>query len=411
MTTRSSFKFYCSKCGQRLEAQDEWRGRKVQCPSCNAVIAIPEEEENQSEFEATPSSTPQNPPEPSFDKTFLWISGSFILLFIVLTSALVIAISLSSEGNNTTTTNITNTTTRQQYTPQPETQKESEEERKRKLRLGELSEEEWKRLSEEEKKQKLIEDGIDPHIIMTIFKTLDVDLCVPERDALRLMSRYFTSEEEFMNCPNPIEYNANTCAEFLAKKFKKKYAKDPVLTQYDPLVKKTYVAPAGARFFLAPNYNSRIEFRDFPDGNLRLYPENCLPKYVIPELERIEKIRVPLKKKYLALKSQSFNEEEIEKARIQQYFYALLHIEIRKVLSYDTIKKGVYTRRDSGSWVLTEELKPGRYFVAFDPEFYNPEEDVYHKFWYFKDIEKTDKVLIVNFSDLEKKNLAMQEVE
>ena len=401
----SSFKFYCSKCGQRLEAQDEWRGRKVQCPSCNAVIVIPEKEENQSEFEATPSSPPQNPPEPSFDKTFLWISGSFILLFIVLASALVIAISLSSEGNTTTT----NTTTRQQYTPQPETQKESEEERKRKLRLGGLSKEEWKGLSEEEKKQKLIEDGIDPYIIMTIFKTLDVDLSVSERDALRRMSRYFTSEEEFMNCPDPNEYNAKTCAEFLAKKFKKKYAKDPVLTDPSPL--KTKIMPAGSRFYVNKNYNSRIEFRDFPDGTLRLYPENCLPKYVIPELERIEKIRVPLEKKYLTLKAQSFNEAEIEKAGIQQYFYAVLYREIKKVLSYDTIKKGVYTRRDSGSWVLTEELKPGRYFVAFDPEFYNPEEDAYHEFWYFKDIEKTDKVLIVNFSDLEKKNLEMQEVE
>lgn len=402
----SSFKFYCSKCGQRLEAQDEWRGRKVQCPSCNSIIVIPEKEENQSEFEATPSSPPQNPPEPSFDKTFLWISGSFILLFIVLASALVIAISLSSEGNNTTT-NITNTTTRQQYTPQPETQKESEEERKRKLRLGELSEEEWKELSEEEKKQKLIEDGIDPYIIMTIFKTLDVDLTETERDSIRLMSRYFTSEEEFMNCPNPIEYNAKTCAEFLAKKFKKKYAKDPVLTDRD----KTKIMPAGSRFYVNKNYNSRIEFRDFPDGRLRLYPENCLPKYVISELERIEKIWVPLKKKFLALKAQSFNEAEIEKARIQQYFYALLHIEIKKVLSYDTIEKGVRTSRNFGSWVLTEELKPGRYFVAFDPKFYNPEEDAYHEFWYFKDIEKTDKVLIVNFSDLEKKNLEMQEVE
>lgn len=398
----SSFKFYCSKCGQRLEAQDEWRGRKVQCPSCNAVIAIPEEEENQSEFEATPSSPPQNPPEPSFDKTFLWISGSFILLFIVLASALVIAISLSSEENNTTTT-----TTQQKYTSQPETQKESEEERKRKLRLGGLSKEEWKGLSEEEKKQKLIEDGIDPHIIMTIFKTLDVDLTETERDSIRLMSRYFTSEEEFMNCPDPIEYNAKTCAEFLAKKFKKKYANDPILTYRG----ETDVMPAGSRFYVSKNYNSRIEFRDFPDGTLRLYPENCLPKYVIPELERIEKIRVPLEKKYLALKAQSFNEEEIEKAGIQQYFYAVLYREIKKVLSYDTIKKGVYTRKDGGSWVLTEELKPGRYFVAFDPEFYNPEEDAYHEFWYFKDIEKTDKVLIVNFSDLEKKNLEIQKVE
>ena len=117
--------------------------------------------------------------------------------------------------------------------------------------------------------------------------------------------------------------------------------------------------PAGSRFYVNKNYNSRIEFRDFPDGTLRLYPENCLPKYVISELERIEKIWVSLKKKFLALKAQSFNEAEIEKARIQQYFYAVLYREIKKVLSYDTIKKGVYTRRDSGSWVLTEELKPG----------------------------------------------------
>lgn len=399
----ANFTFNCPECGQHLEAQDEWRGKEAQCPSCNSTVVIPDKEENKPDSEANSFSQTPNPPEPSFDKTFLWISGSFILLFIVLASALVIAISLPSERNDTTTT------TRQQYTSQPETQKESEEEWKRKLRLGGLSEEEWKGLSEEEKKQKLIEDGIDPHIVMTTFKTLDVDLSVPERDALRLMSRCFTSEEEFMNCPNPVEYNAKTCAEFLAKKFKKKYANDPVLT--DPSTLKTKIMPAHSRFFVNPNYNSRIEFRDFPDGKIRLYPENCLPKYVISELERIEKIWVPLKKKFLALKAQSINEEEIEKARIQQYFYAILHIEIRSVLFDDANKKGVYTRRDSGSWVLTEELKPGRYFVAFDPDFYDPEEDAYHEFWYFKDIEKTDKVLIVNFSDLEKKNLGKQKVE
>ena len=74
----ANFTFNCPECDQPLEAQDEWRGRKVQCPSCNSIIVIPEKEENQSEFEATPSSPSQNPPEPSFDKTFLWISGSFI---------------------------------------------------------------------------------------------------------------------------------------------------------------------------------------------------------------------------------------------------------------------------------------------------------------------------------------------
>lgn len=397
----SSFKFYCSKCGQRLEAQDEWRGRKVQCPSCNAVIAIPEEEENQSEFEATPSSTPQNPPEPSFDKTFLWISGSFILLFIVLASALVIAISLSSEGN-TTTTNITNTTTRQQYTLQPETQKESEEERKRKLRLGGLSKEEWKGLSEEEKKQKLIEDGIDPYIIMTIFKTLDVDLSVSERDALRRMSRYFTSEEEFMNCPDPNEYNAKTCAEFLAKKFKKKYAKDPVLTDPSPL--KTKIMPAGSRFYVNKNYNSRIEFRDFPDGTLRLYPENCLPKHVFKEFERTDKAIASLKEKQRVLKAQNASEEELEKIKIQILFYVKLNRKIYDILFDDMNKKGVFTRRDSGSWALTEELKPGRYFVAFESE-YEPGKAWNEKIYRCKDIEKTDKVLIVNFSELKKTTL------
>lgn len=37
----SSFKFYCSKCGQRLEAQDEWRGLTVECPSCKNQITVP----------------------------------------------------------------------------------------------------------------------------------------------------------------------------------------------------------------------------------------------------------------------------------------------------------------------------------------------------------------------------------
>lgn len=371
----SSFKFYCSKCGQRLEAQDEWRGRKVQCPSCNAVIAIPEEEENQSEFEATPSSPTQNPPEPSFDKTFLWISGSFILLFIVLASALVIAISLSSEGNNTTT-NITNTTTRQQYTPQPETQKESEED-------------------------------IDPRSLKAMFAAQDAERKEFEKamaEVDRKSDRVFTSEEEFMNCPDPNSYNAETCSKSIAKRFKDKYANDPILTQYDPLVKKTYVAPAGARFFLVPNYNSRIEFRDFPDGKLRLYPENCLPKHVFKEFERTDKAIASLKEKQRVLKAQNASEEELEKIKIQILFYVKLNRKICDILFDDMNKKGVFTRRNSGSWVLTEELKPGRYFVAFESE-YEPGEAWNEEIYRCKDIEKTDKVLIVNFSELKKTTL------
>lgn len=366
----ANFTFNCPECDQPLEAQDEWRGRKVQCPSCNAVIAIPEEEENQSEFEATPSPPPQNPPEPSFDKTFLWISGSFILLFIVLASALVIAISLSSERN--TTTNITNTTTRQQYTLQPETQKESEED-------------------------------IDPRSLKAMFAAQDAERKEFEKamaEVDRKSDRVFTSEEEFMNCPDPNSYNAETCSKSIAKRFKDKYANDPILTYRG----ETDVMPAGSRFYVSKNYNSRIEFRDFPDGKLRLYPENCLPKHVFKEFERTDKAIASLKEKQRVLKAQNASEEELEKIKIQILFYVKLNRKIYDILFDDMNKKGVFTRRDAGSWVLTEELKPGRYFVAFESG-YEPGKAWNEEIYRCKDIEKTDKVLIVNFSELKKTTL------
>lgn len=364
----SSFKFYCSKCGQHLEAQDEWRGRKVQCPSCNSIIVIPEKEENQSDSEATPSSPPQNPPEPSFDKTFLWISGSFILLFIVLASALVIAISLPSEGNNTTTT----TTTHQQYTSQSQTQKEREED-------------------------------IDPRSLKAMFAAQDAERKEFEKamaEVDRKSNRIFLSEEEFMNCPDPNSYNAVKCSKSIAKRFKDKYANDPVLTYRG----ETDVMPAGSRFYVSKNYNSRIEFRDFPNGKLRLYPENCLPKHVFKEFERTDKAIASLKEKQRVLKAQNASEEKLEKIKIQILFYVELNRKIYDILFDDMNKKGVYTHRDSGSWVLTEELKPGRYFVAFESE-YEPGKAWNEKIYRCKDIEKTDKVLIVNFSELKKTTL------
>lgn len=36
-----SFKFYCIRCGQKLEAYDEWVDREITCPRCSAKIKIP----------------------------------------------------------------------------------------------------------------------------------------------------------------------------------------------------------------------------------------------------------------------------------------------------------------------------------------------------------------------------------
>lgn len=36
------FKFYCIRCGQKLEADAAWVGRQVNCTTCNSLIEIPE---------------------------------------------------------------------------------------------------------------------------------------------------------------------------------------------------------------------------------------------------------------------------------------------------------------------------------------------------------------------------------
>src|SRR5687767_8776134 len=36
-------KFACPNCGQRLEAESAWTGRQINCPTCAAAIAIPDE--------------------------------------------------------------------------------------------------------------------------------------------------------------------------------------------------------------------------------------------------------------------------------------------------------------------------------------------------------------------------------
>lgn len=35
-------KFYCRKCGQRLSAEESQAGRVVYCPSCNAMMTVPQ---------------------------------------------------------------------------------------------------------------------------------------------------------------------------------------------------------------------------------------------------------------------------------------------------------------------------------------------------------------------------------
>lgn len=39
---RTTFKFYCIRCGQKLEAYYDWIDRNIQCPRCSVIIQIPE---------------------------------------------------------------------------------------------------------------------------------------------------------------------------------------------------------------------------------------------------------------------------------------------------------------------------------------------------------------------------------
>ena len=36
-----SFKIKCPECGQILEAEEEQRGLKAQCPFCNSTMVVP----------------------------------------------------------------------------------------------------------------------------------------------------------------------------------------------------------------------------------------------------------------------------------------------------------------------------------------------------------------------------------
>ena len=46
-----SYKFECSFCGQKLEAEEGWVGMQLECPSCNGEIIVPQ-----------PAATPRPPP-------------------------------------------------------------------------------------------------------------------------------------------------------------------------------------------------------------------------------------------------------------------------------------------------------------------------------------------------------------
>jgi DNA-directed RNA polymerase subunit RPC12/RpoP len=37
--------FRCLRCRARLRGKQEWRGRKVRCPSCQAVLRLPRNRE------------------------------------------------------------------------------------------------------------------------------------------------------------------------------------------------------------------------------------------------------------------------------------------------------------------------------------------------------------------------------
>ena len=37
----SEFKFSCPRCQQHLKCEEQFSGRQIQCPSCNALIRVP----------------------------------------------------------------------------------------------------------------------------------------------------------------------------------------------------------------------------------------------------------------------------------------------------------------------------------------------------------------------------------
>jgi DNA-directed RNA polymerase subunit RPC12/RpoP len=39
--TNGTFKFYCYRCGQKLEAHTDWSGMNVECTTCHSKIQIP----------------------------------------------------------------------------------------------------------------------------------------------------------------------------------------------------------------------------------------------------------------------------------------------------------------------------------------------------------------------------------
>jgi len=49
----SEFKFSCPHCTQHLQADEQFSGRQIQCPSCNHLIRVP----------AAPGKTAQYQPE------------------------------------------------------------------------------------------------------------------------------------------------------------------------------------------------------------------------------------------------------------------------------------------------------------------------------------------------------------
>jgi DNA-directed RNA polymerase subunit RPC12/RpoP len=37
----SEFKFFCPKCQQHLQCDEQFSGREIQCPACNVLLRIP----------------------------------------------------------------------------------------------------------------------------------------------------------------------------------------------------------------------------------------------------------------------------------------------------------------------------------------------------------------------------------
>jgi phage FluMu protein Com len=69
------FTIQCSKCQKTLKVPDEAAGKKVRCPSCQEVIAVPAAQKESPPEEAVTPAPAAPTPSTSISKTAAWDNG------------------------------------------------------------------------------------------------------------------------------------------------------------------------------------------------------------------------------------------------------------------------------------------------------------------------------------------------